>query len=78
MRVRFIGFAHTSMYHRSGSEPWWAGDVREVGGAEAQYLLETFPGAFKAEPEPVAPAPEAPEVDRAIKSPKRGRAAKEG
>ena len=69
--------------HYIGSRPgvsdtWRAGDAdRELSLETANYLLGTFPGKFETvaqdafvPPESLAEVVEAPEVDRAMKSPK--------
>ncbi len=73
MRVRFLGFGHTDSYRSAmpGCEsPWPAREVRDVPDSTAEYLTETFPGAFKKEGgRPRKVAVSAPPLDRSIKSP---------
>ena len=73
MRVRFLGFGHTDSYRSAmpGCEsPWPAREVRDVPDSTAEYLTETFPGAFKKEGgRPRKVAVPAPPLDRSIKSP---------
>lgn len=46
MRLRFVGFAHTTGYD-GPSGRWSPGDEREVDEATGAGLLHDFPGAFE-------------------------------
>lgn len=49
---------------------WRAGEERELSESAAGYMLATFPGSI--EVATVAPAMEAPLVDKAMRSPRKG------
>lgn len=74
--VRFSGFPHTGHYS-DGSLRLRAGDVVELPKAHADYLCNTFPGAFHVElpavqAGPHVGAPDEPPADRKVKRKRKG------
>lgn len=68
MRVRFVGFPHTSSYN-GASGRWAPGDVREVDDVTGAGLLADFPGCFALVEPPIT----APPHHAAIQAPPQAR-----